>query len=83
MSGTCQISGRATTFGHNVSHSKRRTNRAIRANIQRKRIWVPELDRFIRLDLSTHAIRTIDKKGLHAYLKSEGITLKELLPRER
>lgn len=83
MGGTCAISGKTTTFGRNVSHSKRRTNRSVKANIQRKRIYVPELGRTIRLDLSTHAIRTIDKKGLSAYLKSEGITLKELLPHER
>ena len=79
MSKRCVISGKTTTFGRNVSFSKRRTNKRIGANIQMKRIFVPELNQNVRLKLSTHAIRTIDKKGLAAYLKSEGKTLKDIL----
>ena len=79
MSRRCAISGKTTTFGRNVSFSKRRTNKRIGANIQMKRIYVPELKSSVRLKLSTHAIRTIDKKGLTAYLKSEGKTLKDIL----
>jgi large subunit ribosomal protein L28 len=44
-----------------------------------KRIYVPEINQTVRLKLSTHAIRTIDKKGLMAYLKSEGKTLKDIM----
>ena len=40
MAGTCQVCGKTTTFGHNVSFSKRRTNRRFKANIQRKRLTV-------------------------------------------
>ena len=79
MGKRCAISGKTTAFGRNVSFSKRRTSRRFGANIQRKRIFVPELGRTVRLDLSTHAMRSIDRRGLTAYLASEGKTLHDLI----
>ena len=79
MSRRCVISGKTTTFGRNVSFSKRRTNRKYEANIHYKKIYIPELGTSVRLQLSTHAMRTIDKKGLAAYLKSEGKTLRDIM----
>ncbi len=79
MSKRCAISGKTTTFGRNVSFSKRRTNKRIGANIHMKRIYVPELGSSVRLKLSTHAIRSIDKLGFMGYLRSEGKTLKDVL----
>ncbi|MGC4192806.1 MAG: 50S ribosomal protein L28 [Thermomicrobiales bacterium] len=80
MAGTCALTGRKTTFGNNVSFSKRRTNRVYRANVQMHRIWVPELDRFVRLPLSAAGLRTIDKHGgLLAALKAHGKTLNDVL----
>ena len=78
MSKRCAISGKTTTFGHNVSFSKRRTNRKFKANIQSKKVYIPELGTSVQIQLSTHAMRTIDKKGLTAYLKSEGKSLKDI-----
>ena len=49
------------------------------SNIHYKNLYVPELGIHIRCQLSTHAIRTIDKKGLAAYLKDEGKTLRDLI----
>ncbi len=40
MAGKCDICGKVGTFGHNVSHSKRRTNRRFYANIQTARVMV-------------------------------------------
>ncbi|HWK80051.1 MAG TPA: 50S ribosomal protein L28 [Thermomicrobiales bacterium] len=80
MAGTCALTGRKTTFGNNVSFSKRRTNRVYRANIQQHRIWVPELNRFVRLPLSAAGLRSIDKHGgLVAALKAHGKTLDDVL----
>ena len=79
MSRRCAISGKTTTFGRNVSFSKKRTNRRFEANIHYKNLYVPELGVHIRCKLSTHALRTIDKKGLAAYLKDEGKTYRDLL----
>lgn len=78
MSRICAISGKKPAFGHHVSHSKRRTNRMFKPNIQDKRIFVPETGETVRLRLSTHALRTIDKKGLLAYLRAEGLTLNDV-----
>ena len=79
MSRRCAISGKTTSFGHNVSFSKKRTNRRFKSNIHFKNLYVPELDVTIRCQLSTHALRTIDKKGLAAYLKDEGKTYRDLI----
>jgi large subunit ribosomal protein L28 len=79
MSRRCAISGKTTTFGRNVSFSKKRTNRRFEANIHYKNLYIPELGITIRCQLSTHALRTIDKKGLAAYLKSEGKTYRDLI----
>ncbi len=43
-------------------------------------MWVPELERSVRLRLTTSALRTIDKKGLITYLKDEGLRLRDVLP---
>ena len=55
--------------GNNVSHSNRKTKRKFYPNLQMKNIYIPELDKTIRLKISTSALRTITKKGAYAYLK--------------
>jgi large subunit ribosomal protein L28 len=72
MGSICDITGKKPGFGRNVSHSKHRTNRRFEPNIQRKRIFVPSLGRFVRMDVSTRALRTIDKTGFEQTLKKEG-----------
>lgn len=74
----CQITGKKPLSGHNVSHAHNITNRWQKPNVQRKKIYVPELGRTIRLKVSTRALRTIDKKGLAAFLKDEGLTLRDI-----
>ncbi len=78
MSRRCQITGKKPLSGHNVSHAHNVTNKWQRPNIQRKRIFVPELGRSIRLKVSTRALRTIDKKGLTAFLRDQGLSLKDV-----
>lgn len=79
MSNVCAITGKKPAFGHNVSHSKRRTNRRFNPNVQSKRVYIPELGASVRLSLSTTALRTIDKKGLAAFLRDEGLTINDLV----
>ncbi len=62
----CQLTGREPGFGNRVSHSQRKTRRRWNPNIQQKRYWVPSLNRFVTLTLSTKAIKTIDKLGIEA-----------------
>ncbi|XVQ89289.1 50S ribosomal protein L28 [Microbispora siamensis] len=64
MSARCQLTGVTPVFGNNVSHSHRRTRRRWNPNIQHRRYWLPSENRFIRLTLSTRALKTIDKIGI-------------------
>ncbi len=65
--------------GNNVSHAHNKTRRWQRPNIQTKRLFVPELKRFVRLKVSTRALRTISKIGLLPYLRKEGLQLKDVV----
>lgn len=68
MSRVCQFTGKKVMFGNNVSHSKRRTKRRFDANIQKKRFYIPEKDKWVTLTVSTKALRTINKLGLMEYI---------------
>ena len=69
------ITGKRKLRGHNVSHSNIKTKRWQNVNIQTRRVWVPELSRFVRLNLTTRDIRTIDKIGVIAYAKRHNVKL--------
>ena len=69
MSRFCELSGKGPITGNNVSHSKRRTRRRFLPNLQKKRFYIPEVDKWVSLKVSSHALRNINKLGLHAYLK--------------
>ena len=76
MSKVCKLTGKKPISGNNVSHSNRKTKRRFVPNIQKKRFFVPELDKFVTLRVSTSAMRTINKLGVYAYVKklhSKGI----------
>jgi large subunit ribosomal protein L28 len=47
--------------------------------LQNKRIYIPEEDRWVRVRLSTRALRTVTKKGLLGFLRDEGKTLDQVL----
>ncbi|MEL7222410.1 MAG: 50S ribosomal protein L28 [Bacteroidota bacterium] len=69
MSKVCQLTGKRPISGNNVSHSNRKTKRRFVPNIQQKRFYLQEQDRWITLRVSASAIRNINKLGLYAYLK--------------
>ena len=52
MAATCQVTGAVPGFGHNISHSHRRTKRRFDPNIQKKTYYVPSLRRKVTLQLS-------------------------------
>lgn len=79
MSRKCKLTGKGPMAGNNVSHAHNKTRRVQLPNLQWKRIYVPELDRSVRVRLSTRALRTIDKKGLMAFLRAEGLKLQDIL----
>jgi large subunit ribosomal protein L28 len=69
MPRVCQITGKKTQVGNNVSHSNNRSKRKFFPNLQRKRFFLAEENRWIELRLSTSAIRTINKNGLSEVIK--------------
>ncbi len=69
MSRVCEITGKKVMVGNNVSHSNRKTKRRFYPNLQRKRFYIPEEDRWVTLRVSAKAIRTISKIGVIAAMK--------------
>lgn len=75
MSRRCQLTGKKANNAFAVSHSHRRTKKLQEANLQWKRVWWPEGNRWVRLRLSTKAIKSLEKRGLSAMAKEAGINL--------
>ena len=69
MSKVCELTGKRPITGNNVSHAMNKTRRRFLPNLQKKRFFIPEEDKWITLKVSTSAIRTINKKGIYAVLK--------------
>ena len=68
MSRVCQVTGKRPITGSKVSHSKRHTKRRFLPNLHWHRFWVPSENRWVKLRVSTNALRTIDKNGIEAVL---------------
>jgi large subunit ribosomal protein L28 len=69
MSKVCQITGKKALTGNNVSHANNRTKMKQLPNLQKKRIWIEDEKRFVKMRISTEAIKTLDKKGIKAIKK--------------
>jgi large subunit ribosomal protein L28 len=69
MARVCDITGKKPVVGNNVSHSNNKTKRRFLPNLQKKRFYWAEEERWITLRVSTKAMRTINKKGLDAVLR--------------
>ena len=63
MARKCQVTGIGPKAGNNISHAHNKSKRRFLPNLQKKKIWIQELNRFVTLKLSTSAIRTINKNG--------------------
>ena len=68
MSKVCQLTGKRPVAGNNVSFSNRKTKRRFLPNLHKKRYYIPEMDKWVTLKLSTKAMRTINKLGIFEYL---------------
>lgn len=64
MAAYCQVTQATPGFGHNVSHSHRRTKRRFDPNIQKKTYFVPSLGRKVTLSVSAKGIKIIDARGI-------------------
>ncbi len=68
MARVCQVTGKKTRVGNNVSHANNKTKRRFLPNLQYRRFWIEEQKRWVRLRVSNAGLRTIDKKGIEAVL---------------
>lgn len=86
MSRVCQVTGRGTRSGQTISRrglAKAKggvgikttgvSKRKFKVNVQKKRIWVPELGEYVRVRISTRALRTITKRGAYPVLLEAGL----------
>jgi large subunit ribosomal protein L28 len=75
MARRCVLTGKRPNVAHKVSHSNVKTKKRQLPNLQAKRLWWVEGERFVRIKLSTEALRTLSKKGLQAYADEMGLDL--------
>ena len=68
MSRVCQITGKKVVSGNNVSHSNKKTKRKFYPNLQTKKFYIQEEDKWVTLKVSTSALRNINKKGISAVM---------------
>lgn len=68
MSRVCQVTGKKTAVGNNVSHAMNKTRRRFLPNLHVHRFWVESENRWVRLRVSAKGMRVIDKKGIDAVL---------------
>jgi len=79
MARRCKLTGVGPMVGNKVSHAQNHTKRRWLPNIQDQRIFVPELNRWVRVKMTTRALRTVNKKGLMNFLRDEGLSLNDVI----
>ena len=64
-----QLTGKGPMSGNHVSHAHNKVKRRFNVNLQKKRFYIPEEDRWVTLRVTANTIKTINKKGISAVLK--------------
>ena len=79
MAQVCVVTGKSSIVGGGYTNRIRATKftpsgkRRKYANLQKKRIFVPELNRTLTLTVSTQGLKTIAKNGAYKTLKKAGV----------
>jgi len=69
MARRCELTGKAVITGNNVSHAHNKSRRRFLPNLQRTSLQSEALGQMVRLRITPHALRTVDRHGgLDAYL---------------
>ena len=63
MARRCEMTGVGPISGSSISHAHNKTKKRFLPNLQKKRIWVKELNKFVTVRVSASALRTISKNG--------------------
>jgi large subunit ribosomal protein L28 len=69
MANKCELTGKGPMTGNNVSHAHNKTRRRFMPNLQKKKIWIPEENKWVTMKVTAKALKTLDKKGYNAMLK--------------
>ncbi len=79
MSSKRKITNKKPLFGQSRSKAFNTVKRKFKPNMQSKRIWVDDIERFVRVKVTAGEIKTIDKIGLREFLRRQGKTLESIL----
>jgi len=69
MARVCEITGKKPQVGNNVSHAHNKTKRKFYVNLQKKRFFIPEENRWVTVRVAASTLRTINKKGISNVIK--------------
>ena len=78
MARVCDITGKKPQLGNHVSHANNKTRRRFLPNLQNRRFWVESENRWVKMRVSQHGLRTIDKKGIDvviAEMRARGVDI--------
>jgi large subunit ribosomal protein L28 len=64
MSRVCQVTKKRPIVGNRVSHANNRKRRRFLPNLHVQRFWLEGEKRWVKLRLTTNALRTVEKKGI-------------------
>jgi large subunit ribosomal protein L28 len=78
MARVCPLTGKRPNVANKVSHSNIKTNKRQLPNLQTKRIWVQSENRFIKLRLSTRALRTLRLMTIEEFARKNNLNLNKL-----
>ena len=81
MSRRCDLTGKGPLVANRVSHSHHKTKKRQLPNLQNKRIWVPEVGRFVRLNITARTLRSVTKLGLFQYCKKNKLDFNAIVGR--
>ncbi|URD75783.1 ribosomal protein L28 [Musa troglodytarum] len=73
----CPFTGKKANRANKVSFSNHKTKKLQFVNLQYKRVWWEAGKRYVKLRLSTKALKTIEKNGLDAVARKAGIDLRK------
>jgi large subunit ribosomal protein L28 len=79
MASKRKITNVTPQFGQSRSKAFNTVKRKFTPNLQAKRIFVPELEKFVKVRVTAKEIKTIDKIGLREFLKRQGKSLESIL----
>ena len=78
MARVCPLTGKRPNVANKVSHSNIKTKKRQLPNLQTKRIWCESQNRFIKLRLSTRALRTLRRMTIEDFSRKNGLDLAKL-----